>query len=66
MRGLCRAAHFLFLILILVQRRFTRLINEVGTLPYSRRLEILNLTTLAEGRVRRDLIEAFKAISGLA
>ena len=26
-----------------VQRRFTRLIDEVGTLPYSRRLEILNL-----------------------
>ena len=48
-----------------VQRRFTRLINEVGTLPYSRRLEILNLTTLAERRVRGDLIEAFKAINGL-
>ena len=31
-----------------VQGRFTRLINEVGTLPYSHRLEILNLTTLAE------------------
>ena len=31
-----------------VQRRFTRLIDEVGTLPYSRRLDILNLTTLAE------------------
>jgi hypothetical protein len=49
-----------------VQRRFTRLINEVGTLPYSRRLEILNLTTLAERRLRGDLIEAFKVISGLA
>ena len=48
-----------------VQRRFTRLINEVGTLPYSRRLEILNLTTLAERRIRGDLIEAFKAINGL-
>ena len=48
-----------------VQRRFTRLISEVGTLPYSRRLEILNLTTLAERRVRGDLIEAFKAINGL-
>ena len=43
-----------------VQRRFTRLIDEVGTLPYSRRLEILNLTTLAERRIRGDLIEAFK------
>ncbi|KAL5252040.1 hypothetical protein ACHWQZ_G015001 [Mnemiopsis leidyi] len=48
-----------------VQRRFTRLIDEVGTLPYSRRLEILNLTTLAEQRIRGDLIEAFKATSGL-
>ena len=48
-----------------VQRRFTRLINEVGTLPYSRRLEILKLTTLAERRIRGDLIEAFKVISGL-
>ena len=49
-----------------VQRRFTRLINEVGTLPYSRRLEILNLTTLAERRIRGDLIEAFKMISGIS
>ena len=48
-----------------VQRRFTRLIDEVGTLPYSRRLEILNLTTLAERRIRGDLIEAFKVTGGL-
>ena len=48
-----------------VQRRFTRLINEVGTLPYSRRLDILNLTTLAERRLRGDLIETFKAANGL-
>ena len=47
-----------------VQRRFTRLIDEVGTLPYSRRLEILNLTTLAERRIRGDLIEAFKVTGG--
>ena len=46
--------------------RFTRLIDEVGTLLYSRGLEILNLTTLAEQRIRGDLIEAFKVtISGL-
>ena len=37
----------------------------MGTLPYSRRLEILNLTTLAERRIRGDLIEAFKVTSGL-
>ena len=30
-----------------VQRRFTRMINGIGLLPYSERLEILGLTTLA-------------------
>ena len=29
-----------------VQRRFTRLIDDVGTRPYSERLDILKLTTL--------------------
>ena len=48
-----------------IQRQFTHLIDEVGTLPYSRRLEILNLTTLAEQRIRGDLIEAFKVTSSL-
>ena len=42
-----------------VQRRFTRLIDEVGTLPYSHRLEILNLITLAKRQICGDLIEAF-------
>ena len=46
-----------------VQRRFTRLIDDVGTLPYSERLDILKLTTLAERRYRGDLIETFKAFS---
>ena len=49
-----------------VQRRFTRLIDEIGTLPYSRRLEILNLTTLAERRARGDLIETFKAVNNIS
>ena len=44
---------------------FTCLIDEVGTLSYSRRLDILNLTTKAELRIRGDLIDAFKVISGL-
>ena len=44
-----------------VQRRFTRMIDEVGLLPYSERLEILKLTTLTERRCRGDLIEVFKA-----
>ena len=47
-----------------VQRRFTRLIDEIGTLPYSERLDSLNLTTLAERRIRGDLIEVFKALNG--
>ena len=43
-----------------VQRRFTRMIDGVGLLPYSERLDVLELTTLAERRARGDLIEVFK------
>ena len=46
-----------------VQRRFTWMINEIGLLPYSERLSALNLTTLAECRIRGDLIETFKVLS---
>ena len=49
-----------------VQRRFTRMIEEVGLLPYSERLQILQLTTLAERRSRGDLIEVYKASKGLS
>ena len=48
-----------------VQRRFTRLIDGIGTIPYSERLEALQLTTLAERRIRGDLIEVFKIVNGL-
>ena len=48
-----------------VQRRFTRMIEGVGLLPYSERLQILELTTLAERRSRGDLIEVYKASQGL-
>ena len=44
-----------------VQRRFTRMIDGVGLLPYSERLETLKLTTLIERHARGDLIEVFKA-----
>ena len=44
-----------------VQRRFTRMINGIALLPYSERLEILGLTTLAERHARGDLIEVYKA-----
>ena len=37
------------------------MIDGVGLLPYSERLDILKLTTLAERRFRGDLIEVFKA-----
>ena len=48
-----------------VQRKFTRLINDIGTLPYGARLQSLNLTTLAERRIRGDLIEVFKIVRGI-
>ena len=41
------------------------MINEVGLLPYSQRLEQLKLTTLAERRIRGDLIETFKITNSL-
>ncbi|KAL5270305.1 hypothetical protein ACHWQZ_G001148 [Mnemiopsis leidyi] len=37
------------------------MIEGVGLLPYSERLQILQLTTLAERRSRGDLIEVYKA-----
>ena len=49
-----------------IQRRFTRMIDDIGLLPYSERLEILGLTTLIERRARGDLIEVFKAKHGLS
>ena len=48
-----------------VQRKFTRLIEGVGVLPYGERLNKLGLTTLAERRIRGDLIETFKILSGI-
>ena len=49
-----------------IQRRFTRMIDDIGLLPYSERLEILELTTLIERRARGNLIEVFKAKHGLS
>ena len=46
-----------------MQRKFTRTINNIGTLPYSQRLKLLKLTTLAERRLRGDLIETFKIVN---
>ena len=47
-----------------VQRRATRMVPELRELPYEERLKKLNLTTLEERRVRGDLIETYKIITG--
>ena len=47
-----------------VQRKFTRLVNDIGTFSYGARLKSLKLTTLAEHRMRGDLIETFKVVRG--
>ena len=48
-----------------VQRKFTRMIDGIGLLPYKERLEKLSITTLLERRMRGDLIEVFKIFRGL-
>ncbi|PIK41877.1 hypothetical protein BSL78_21274 [Apostichopus japonicus] len=40
-----------------VQRRATRMISSLKRVPYYRRLQLLNLTTLELGRLRGDLIQ---------
>ena len=49
-----------------VQRQITRAIEGVGLLSYKKRLEKLGLTTLLERRLRGDLIETFRIVSGIA
>ena len=39
--------------------------DGIGMLPYGKRLEIMNLTTLGERRLRGDLIETFKIINNI-
>ena len=43
-----------------IQKRFTRLANDIGLLPYSDRLAKMKLTR----RMRGDLIETFKIVNG--
>ena len=47
-----------------VQRDFTRLVENFGILPYKDRLKKLDLTTLLERRLRGDLIETLKIVTG--
>ena len=49
-----------------IQRKFTRLIDGIGLLPYKTRLEKLGITTLLERRARGDLIETFKIVNGIS
>ena len=45
-----------------VQKRFTKKILKDKSLSYCKKLELLNLESLEERRVRTDLIEAFKSL----
>ena len=47
-----------------VQRRATRMIEGLNTMPYSRRLEKCKLISLEMRRLRCDLIEVFKMANG--
>ena len=42
------------------------MVDGIGMLPYSERLEAMNLTSLCERCIRGDLIETFKIVSGVA
>jgi len=46
-----------------VQRRATKLIDDVRYLHYEERMKKLNLMTLEKRRHRSDLIETFKYLS---
>ena len=47
-----------------VQRRATRLLPNMSGLTYQERLQRLNIPTLSYRRVRGDLIEVFKLVTG--
>ena len=48
-----------------MHRKFTNLIDDIGTLQYGTRLAELDLTTLAERRIRGDRIETFKIVNNV-
>jgi len=47
-----------------VQHRATQLVVGLKSKSYEQRLQILNLTSLEKRRVRGDLIEVFKIVTG--
>ena len=47
-----------------IQHRATKLVPQLRNLEYEERLKVLNLTTLEERRVRGDLIQAYRIITG--
>jgi len=47
-----------------VQRRFSKMINNMEGLSYEERLRRLNLWTLEERRNRQDLMKVFKISQG--
>ena len=48
-----------------IQRKATRLIPQLRTLPYSERLKELNMFSLEQRFIRGDLIEVYKIINNL-
>jgi len=49
-----------------VQRRFTKLINNMEGKTYEKRLQCLKLWTFEKRKNRQDLIEVFKICNGLS
>ena len=49
-----------------VQKRATKMIYGYGDLNYKDKLSLLKFPSLEERRVRKDLIEAFKLLKGIA
>ena len=47
-----------------VQRRATKLVPELRNMTYEKRMEKLGLTSLEDRRVRGDMIETFKIMTG--
>ena len=48
-----------------VQRRFTRMLPGLGSMPYENRLSELGLFSLERRRIRGDLIEVYKMMRGI-